>query len=251
MMELRFDRAFQLRNNALSQNFSQFDAPLVEGIDVPDGALCEHGVFVQSNQLSECFRREPIGKDRIRWPVAFEYPVRYEPVRRPFRFDLFGSLAERERFSLGKHVRQKHVVMASQGIERLREGDEVTWDQMGPLVDQLVEGVLAVGPRLTPVNGACLLRYGRSVDRYMLAVALHCQLLKIGGEALQVLLIWQHGGGLSAEKVGVPDSEEAHKHGQIALERRCAEVLIDLMEAVQHGAEVIRPDSNHGREPDR
>src|SRR5215471_21659742 len=156
MMELWFGLAFQFRNNALSQNFSQFDAPLVEGVDVPDGALREHGVFVQSDQLPECFRREPLDKDRVRWPVAFEYPVRHQPVRRPFPFDLFGSLAERERFSLGEHVCQKHVVMASQGIERLCESDEVAWDQMRPLMDQLVERVLAVCPRLTPVNGACL-----------------------------------------------------------------------------------------------
>ena len=74
---------------------------------------CVNTEFVQSDQLSECFRHEALDKDHVRWPVAFEYPVRHEPVRRPFRLDLFGSLAERQRLSLGEHVRQKHVVMAS------------------------------------------------------------------------------------------------------------------------------------------
>src|SRR5690349_24583951 len=40
--------------------------------------------------------------------------------------------------------------MKSQGmslVPRLAERDEVTRDELGPLVDQLVERVLAVGPR--------------------------------------------------------------------------------------------------------
>ncbi len=32
--------------------------------------------------------------------------------------------------------------------------DEVTGDQLGALVDQLIEGMLAIGARLTPDNGA-------------------------------------------------------------------------------------------------
>src|SRR5262249_31312732 len=37
--ELRFALALQFGNDALRQHFAQFDAPLVEGIDVPDHAL--------------------------------------------------------------------------------------------------------------------------------------------------------------------------------------------------------------------
>ena len=85
----------------------------------------------------------------------------------------------------------------------------------------------------------------------MLAVALHRQLLQIGGEALQVLLVRQHGHGLGAEEVGVPDGQQPHEHRQVALERRGAEVLVHLVEAVEHGAEVLRADGEHRRQADR
>ena len=84
----------------------------------------------------------------------------------------------------------------------------------------------------------------------MLAVALHGELLEIGGEALEILLVGQHGHGLGAEEIVVPDGEQAHQHRQVALEGRGAEVLVHLMEAVQHGAEIVRPDGEHGREAD-
>ena len=85
----------------------------------------------------------------------------------------------------------------------------------------------------------------------MLAVALHRQLLEIGREALQILIVGQHRDGLRAEKVVVPDAEKAHEHRQVALERRGAEVLVDRVEALQHRAEMIRADGQHGRKPDR
>ena len=85
----------------------------------------------------------------------------------------------------------------------------------------------------------------------MLAVALHRQLLQIGREALQVLVVRQHGDRLGAEEVGVPDAEQPHQHRQVPLERGGAEVLVHLVEAVEHGAEVVRADGEHGREADR
>ena len=85
----------------------------------------------------------------------------------------------------------------------------------------------------------------------MFAVALHRQLLQIGRESLQVLLVRQHRDGLGAEEIVVPDGQQAHEHRQVALERRGAEVLVHLVEAVQHGAEIVRADGQHRRETDR
>ena len=85
----------------------------------------------------------------------------------------------------------------------------------------------------------------------MLAVALHGQLLQIGRKALQVLLVGQDRDGLGAEEIVVPDGQQAHEHRQIALERRGAEMLVHLMEAVEHGAEVVRADGKHRRQADR
>ena len=39
-------------------------------------------------------------------------------------------------------------------VVRVDGGDKVSGDNLGALVDQLIEGVLAVGPRLPPHDGA-------------------------------------------------------------------------------------------------
>ena len=118
------------------------------------------------------------------------------------------------------------------------------------LMNQLVERVLAVGARLAPVDRAGIVGDFVAIERDVFAVALHRQLLQIGREALQVLLVGQHRNGLGAEEVVVPDRQEPHEHRQVALEGRGAEVLVHLVEAVQHGAEIIRADGQHRREAD-
>ena len=85
----------------------------------------------------------------------------------------------------------------------------------------------------------------------MFAVALHRQLLQIGRESLQVLLVGQHGDRLRAEEIVVPEREKTHEHRQVAFERGGAEVLVHLVEAVEHGAEIIRADGQHRRKADR
>ena len=77
MSELGFCLAFKFRDDALGQYLAQFDAPLIERIDVPDGALSKDAMFVKRDQLPERLRREPFGKDGVRRPVALEDPVRY------------------------------------------------------------------------------------------------------------------------------------------------------------------------------
>ena len=92
------------------------------------------------------------GENRIRRPVAFEDAMRHQPVRRAFRLDLLGRLAERQRFGLREDIGHQHVVMPAERVERLAERDEVAGDQLGSLMDQLIERVLAVGARLAPVD---------------------------------------------------------------------------------------------------
>ena len=111
--------------------------------------------------------------------------------------------------------------------------------------------MLAVGAWLAPVDGAGVVVDFGAVERDVLAVALHGQLLQIGREAFQVLLVGQHSDGLGAEEVGVPDAQETHEHGQVLLEGGGAEVLVHLVEAVEHGAEMLRPDREHGGQADR
>src|SRR5215475_2491254 len=139
-------------------------------------------------------------------------------------------------------------MMPPEPIERLTESDEITWDQPRSLVDQLVKRMLTVGSRLPPIDGTGIVIDPLTIDSHMFAVAFHGQLLQISRKALEILLIGQHRHGLRTEEVVVPDGQEAHEHWQIALKGSGAEMLIHLMKTIQHGAEVIRADSNHGGE---
>src|SRR5215468_8434031 len=98
--------------------------------------------------------------------VTFEHTVRHEPIRHTLRFCLLGSLAERQRFGLCEDIGDEHVMMAAERIARLREGDKVTRYEPGSLVDQLIEGVLSVGPGLTPVDWT-------SVKGHLLSIEIH------------------------------------------------------------------------------
>ena len=90
-----------------------------------------------------------------------------------------------------------------------------TGDEPGALVDQLVEAVLAVRPGLAPVDRPGVVVDGRPVERHVLAVGLHRQLLQVGGEALEVLVVGHDADGLRVEEVAVPHRQKAHEHGQV------------------------------------
>src|ERR1700730_4062110 len=60
MAELGLGLAHQLGDDALGQYLAEFDAPLVERVDVPDGALGEDVMLVQCDQLAKRGRRQPV-----------------------------------------------------------------------------------------------------------------------------------------------------------------------------------------------
>ena len=137
-------------------------------------------------------------------------------------------------------------------VQRLAEADQVDRDQLRALVDQLVEAVLAVRARLAPEDGAGLVVDSAAVERHVLAVRLHRELLEVGGEALEVLLVGHHADCLRVEEVPVPDREQPHQDRQVSLERRGSEVDVHLVEAGQHarGTRRVRPRaSSRGRSP--
>src|SRR3984885_10158952 len=102
-------------------------------------------------------------------------------------------------------------MMPPQRIERLVESDEVAWDQTRSLMDQLVKRVLPIGSRLTPIDRSGIRDHACSIERHMLAVALHRQLLQIGWEPLEVLFIRQNSYRLCVEEVGVPNRQQPQK----------------------------------------
>src|SRR4029077_1291596 len=145
---------------------------------------------------------------------------------------------------------EQHVVMPAQGIKGSSKRDEIAGYESRSLMDQLIERMLAISPRLTPINRPGVAIHRKAVDCHVLAVALHGELLEIGRKALEVLLIRQYSDRLSAEEVVVPDAEQTHQYRQGALEWRRAEIVVHLMEAAEHGAEIVRTESHHGREAD-
>src|SRR5215469_17275373 len=150
--------------------------------------------------------------------------MRHKPARSALCRHLLGRLAKCERFSLSKNIGEQHVMMAAQGVEGLSKSDEVTRNEARALMYQLIERVLAVGPRFTPVDGTCVTVDCFPIERDMLPVALHGQLLQIGRKPFQVLFIRQYSNGVCAEEIVVPHRQQAHENREIGLEWSCAEV---------------------------
>src|SRR5476651_2168650 len=71
-----YARLFEFGQDRLGQLLAEFDAPLVEGVDVPDDALRENLVLVEGNENSERFRRQLGEQDRVGGTVAVENLVR-------------------------------------------------------------------------------------------------------------------------------------------------------------------------------
>ena len=121
MAELRLRRRFQFRDDSLGEHFAQLDAPLIEAVDVPDHALHEDRVLVERDQLAEHRRRQLLGENRVRRPIAGEHAMRHEPIRRAFGLHFLRRFAEGQRLGLGEDVGHQHVVMRPERVERLDE----------------------------------------------------------------------------------------------------------------------------------
>ncbi len=91
-----------------------------------------------------------------------------------------------------------------QRIQGFNKSDEVSGDQPGSLVNQLVKRMLPVCSWFSPIDRPSRIVDLSSSQSHMLAVALHRQLLQVSREALEILLVRQNGDGFSAEEIGVP-----------------------------------------------
>ena len=130
-------------------------------------------MFIERDQSPKCLRRQALGEQSIGRTIAFEYPVRCEPRWRSVSRDRLFALTECQRFGLRKQIRHQQIMMVPYGVQGLAEAYEVTWDKAGALMDELIEGVLAIGARFSPVDGPGFVVDSRAIQRHMLAVALH------------------------------------------------------------------------------
>ena len=204
VFEVGFPCGFEFGDDALGEDFAEFDAPLVEGVDVPEDALGEDAHFVEGDEAAEDGGGEFFGEDDIGRAVAVEDAVWGECGGGAFGFDLGEGFAESEGLGLREDIRHEEVVVTADRIERFGEGDEVAGDEAGALMDELVEAVLAVGAGFAPVDRTRFGIHMGAIEFHMLAVALHGELLEVGGEAFQVLIVGQDGDSLRAVEVVIP-----------------------------------------------
>lgn len=98
--------------------------------------------------------------DRVGWLVSLE-DLRLDQgsVGRgrgtELLLDLIFGLSKCESFGLSEKVGKENLVMLAtgDGVECLDGSEEITRDEFGSLVDELIEGVLTVGTALSPNDG--------------------------------------------------------------------------------------------------
>ena len=100
-------------------------------------------------------------------------------------------------------------------------------------MDELIERMLSVRARFAPIDRARCRRVHRCLplDLHVFAVALHRELLQIGGKTFEVLLVRQHGDGLRSEEIVSTKAESSPMStGTFLRKRRGAEMFVHLVE---------------------
>ena len=227
----------KFRKDLLGELLAEFNTPLVVTVDVPDNALGEDLVFVHGDEGTERFRRNVVHHDGVGRLVAFEHLVRGEEcdflfalaVLAEFFLGLGERLAVHQGFGLCKEVAEQLLVVVADLVVAVCRGDEVARNHLGALVDELVEGVLAVGTRFAPEDRTRLVVHALAVTVNGLAVRFHVCLLEVGGEAVEVLVVREHGVAGSAEEVVVPNADEGEDDREVLVSRSGLEMLIHFV----------------------
>ncbi len=95
---------------------------------------------------------------RQRFDLVFRKPGTLELV-----YHLVLGLAQHQRLRLRKTIGDQLGVMRRQLLLRIGRHEEIARDDRGPLMDQLVKGVLPIRPRLTPDDRSGFPRHGLAV----------------------------------------------------------------------------------------
>jgi len=196
----------KLSLDLLGQRLAELNTPLVEAVDIPDSALGESEVLVVNDQGTKRGGSDLVSQNGRSGSVAQESLMGHEVVRSTLGLDLVRGLADHQGLSLGEEVGSKHpthvsymirwkirsyillVLVVLNRVMALCSQDEVGRDELGALVEQLVERVLSIGSRLTEQDGT-----GRVFDVVAtagdcLSVRLHGQLLEVSREPVHVLV---------------------------------------------------------------
>jgi len=183
-----------------------------------------------------------------RQPVDFGLrKARLLHLRADFRF----GLAAHQRFGLGEEIRQQFHMMIAGFMLADRRGDEVGRNEIGPLMQQLIKRMLAVGPWLAENHrpggaGNC-----SAVKVHAFAVRFHIRLLQIGRQAMQMLVIGQDRMRRRAHEIAVPDSDQRQHDGHVLAQRSAAEMFVHSVGAAQQLFKILKPDLQRNGKADR
>lgn len=112
-------------------------------------------VDIGHTESCRCQQRE---YDAVAWPVAlkhFALDQRLASIRPQLLPNLLLGLSEGQRLGLSEEVGKENTVVkgVTDGIEGGCGSDEIGRDQLGSLMNKLVEGVLTIGSSSAPDDG--------------------------------------------------------------------------------------------------
>ena len=127
-------------------------------------------------------------------------------------------------------------------VVALRRGQKVARDELGALVNQLIEGMLAVGAGLPPNHGAGLIIHPQPIFGNALAIAFHIALLEIVSKTLHGLVVGKNGVRLCVKEIVVPNAQERHDDRDILGKRSGAKIVINGVRPAQQGLKIVHAD---------
>ena len=187
--------------------------------------------------------------------LGFEHLVRGEEcdfffalaILAEFFLSLGEGLTVHQSFRLSKEVREELLVMIADLVVAVCRSDEVARNHLGALVNELVEGVLAVRTRFAPEDRACLIVNALGIAIHSLTVGFHVCLLEVSGQAVQILVVREHCVARSAKEVVVPDADESEDHRKVLVCRSGLEMLIHFISTLVKLHVVLEADAESDR----
>src|SRR5690606_28882604 len=140
--------------------------------------------------------------------------------------------------------------MLTNGIMRLRGRDEVARNQLGTLVDELIKGMLAVGARLAPNDGAGLVIHRIAFAVHVFAVTFHIALLEVRRKPMQILVVGEDSLCFGVEKVVVPHAKQRHDNRDVLFKRRFPEMGVARVGPLEQLLEVFVTDAEYNGKSD-
>ena len=141
--------------------------------------------------------------------------------------------------------------MAQARLEAVLGDHEFDRDDIGALMEKLEEGVLAVGAGLAPDDRPGGARDRRTVHDNALAVRFHVELLQIGRETAEPLVIGNDGARAVAEDIALVIADQPEQQRDVAVEGSGAEMVVHRMRAFEEMREIVLADGDHQRQADR